>query len=321
MKEWFAFFFKKGVSQNVLGVIKPKASNSSNPPKKKIIIAGHMDSASEMKIADLGDNIAKITAMAVLYLLIILISTIIKAILTTRTHAIQVLISFGPFAITWLDVIFFGISIIGIPIFNFVIQGYTASSDYVLGANDNLIGAGIAYALGKYFTEEKKLKNIELWVGSFGSEEVGERGSHAFVRKYKKSGDLNNAITIVPESCGAGSELAIITYERMHLARHNLDLCKEVFEGYNKYIKDKDSQDLVPCSIKALPFAASDAGRFSLAGLPATMILGYDGAIMKPANWHSKEDKPENLNLKMITTVFGIIKTFILDLDEKLNTE
>ncbi len=321
MKEWFAFFFKKGKSQNILGVIKPKAANAPSPPKKRIIIAGHTDSAAEMKITELGDNIAKITAIAILYLFVILISTIIKAILTTRTNAIAVLLSFGPFAITWLDVIFFGISIIGIPVFTYVIQGYTASSNYVLGANDNLIGAGIAYALGKYFTEEQKLKNIELWVGSFGSEEVGERGSHAFVKKYGKSGDLNNAITIVPESCGAGSELAIITYERMHLAHHNLPLCNEVFDAYKKYSKEKAPQDVVPCSVKALPFAASDAGRFSLAGFPATMILGYDGAIMKPANWHSKEDKPENLNIKMITTVFGIIKTYISDLDEKLNSE
>jgi hypothetical protein len=71
--------------------------------------------------------------------------------------------------------------------------------------------------------------------------------------------------------------------------------------------------------VAALPFAASDAGRFSLKSYSASTKLAYDGALMKPANWHAVTDTPENLNVKNLQIVFEIIKEFIIDLEKATN--
>jgi hypothetical protein len=319
MKEWFAFLFKKGTSQNVIGKIKPKKDGKPVDGKKKVVIAGHMDSATEMKIAKLGDKIAKITMPALGYIIVMPVFAIVKAILLANNVTSSIIGTSGAFVFTYVDLVFLILSIIGLPLLTYIIYGYTASSNWVEGANDNLAGVGIAYAIGKYFTEEMKLQNVELWVGTFGSEECGERGAHAFVKKYKPSGDMDNAFCVVPESCGAGSGLGIITYERMHFARHNLELCNKLFDAYKEYAAQSNDKDIIPCSVEALPYAASDAGRFSHANIPATQILGFDGAIMKPANWHALTDIPENLNVKMLDTVIGIIKTYIINLEKELS--
>jgi hypothetical protein len=187
-------------------------------------------------------------------------------------------------------------------------MAYTGD-DVVEGANDNLIGNGISIAIGEYFAEDKnRLKNVELWFGTFGSEECGERGSGYFVKEHGSKGELDNAFAIIPESCGAGSQMAIVTDERMHLAHHDKEFCNDIYKkGYLKYKEMVDEKDIIPCIVTALPFAASDAGRFSLSGYKAATILCYDGKLMKPANWHALTDKPENLDMKNIKTSIGLI--------------
>jgi putative aminopeptidase FrvX len=173
--------------------------------------------------------------------------------------------------------------------------------------------------LGQYFTQpEHRLRNVELWVGGFGSEECGERGACAFVKKYGEEGLLDNSFAVIPESCGAGDRLAIITKEPIHLAVHDLELCEKVYEGYQEFVKEKTNENPIPCKVEKLPFSASDAGRFSLKGYKATMVIAFEGALAKPKNWHDAEDKPANLEVPMMATVFGTFKHYIQDLDKKL---
>lgn len=319
MKEWFGlkiFGFKHLESSNVFGKILPKDENGSKKEGKvKVIIGGHTDSAFQMKIVRFGDNVAKYTFAALGYIVITILLTILKAIITPSFPSIIISES-SIFTISIVDIIWFIVSIPGLPFVGFIIYCYTGKIP-VMGANDNLSGTGVAVAIAEYFSKpENSLKNVEIWVGSFGSEECGERGSCAFVKYHGSRGELDNSYTIIPESCGAGSHLAILTDEKMHLAHHSPEVYNRLWNAYKKIEQDKRIPDLLPCKVAALPFAASDAGRFSLKGYRASTILAYDGALMKPANWHATSDVPENLDEKNLQIVFEMIKEFILELEK-----
>ncbi|MBD3353708.1 MAG: M28 family peptidase, partial [Candidatus Lokiarchaeota archaeon] len=316
MKEWFAFPFKKAKSTNVVGKIKPRINNESINGKKKIIIAGHLDSANEMNIVKLGDLIGTVSIIGAVWIVISIILAILKSILVWLAPSI-VLGQWFIFQFSYIDLIWVITACAGIPLLLYLEYAYTGD-EVVPGANDNLISIGIALALGKYFSqEENRLHNVELWVGGFGSEECGERGSCAFVKEYGPKGELDNALAVIPESCGAGSNLAILTRERMHLAHHNIELCNKVFEGYKKY-KEEYGDGALPCKVCELPYSASDAGRFSLKGYKATTILGYMGKLMKPINWHQTNDSYESLEMKTINAVIEIYKNFIRIVEKEL---
>lgn len=323
MRETFAFLFKKAQSQNVLGKIKPRdESGMIKSPKMKIVIAGHVDSANEMRIARLGDHIAKVTLMVFVYLLCVILLALIKYIvLHVNSNSIIIKVA-GPITFTYLDIVFIILSIPGIPLLIFVLIGYIIGTP-VPGANDNLGGIGIAYALAKYFTQpDQRLRNVELWVGGFGSEECGERGSHAFVLKYGQLGELDNAYGMIPESCVAGTNLAVVTAEPFHFVHHHPEVYNRLFKGYLQYKddhKEDNPEDIVPCELRILPVAASDAGRFSLAGYKASMLLGFEGKLMKPANWHAPSDSPENMSFKMTLASFEIFQNTLVQLDKDLN--
>ncbi len=171
---------------------------------------------------------------------------------------------------------------------------------------------------------------MEIWIGGFGSEECGERGSNAFVKKYGEKGLLDDAHAVIPESMGAGDRITIISKERIHFAQHDIQLCNDVLDAYNDYVKELGvnpnlsqeelkERNVLPCKIQVLPFAASDAGRFSLAGYSATSFICFEGNLSKPSNWHNSEDTAENLEIPAMQTCFGTLKHFILNMEKKYN--
>jgi hypothetical protein len=219
-----------------------------------------------------------------------------------------------------VDFVFLGISIIGFPIFLIALHGFVGGTP-VLGANDNLSGVALALAIGNYFSQdENRLQNVELWVGSFGSEECGERGSAYYIEKYSKLGLLNDSIAVIPESLGAGTNLAILTRERMHLVTHDETVCNYLDDAYQSLVNEVGPQNVVNCRIAPdLKIGASDGGRFALAGYPSSTIFGYEGSIMKPANWHEISDDPDHLTKKVLKTAIGLYIHFIKMMDKKLN--
>ena len=59
------------------------------------------------------------------------------------------------------------------------------SKTSVMGANDNLSALAVCLSAARYFSDPKnKLTHSELWIVSFGCEEIGIRGSKRFVSKY-----------------------------------------------------------------------------------------------------------------------------------------
>ena len=319
MSEIFGFIFEKETSYNATGRIYPRDEQGNKKKgKKRIIIAGHIDSAFQMKITKHGDKVYKYALPGFLFIILQVLFGTIKTIWGGLGDPTTYVKGYG-FSLILLDFIFLGIALFGIPSFLYLVNGLVGGTP-VEGANDNLSGVGIALSLAEYFSrEENRLKHVELWLGGFGSEECGERGAQHFVEKYGRKGLLDNAYNVIPESCGAGDRLAIITKEPIHLAHHDIELCKKVYKGYERFVRETKSGDPIPCKIQKLPFSASDAGRFSLAGYKATMVIAFEGALAKPKNWHHEDDLPENLDYKMMRTVFGTYKNFIINTDKLEN--
>ncbi len=74
-----------GIVTYIFGKILPKDDNGTKKDGKiKVIVGGHTDSAFQMKIVRFGDNIAKYTFVALGYIIITLLLTILKAIITPK---------------------------------------------------------------------------------------------------------------------------------------------------------------------------------------------------------------------------------------------
>ena len=317
MKYWFAFLSKTGTSYNAMGRIKPRdEENRMKDGKVKVVIAGHIDSAFQMRITRFGDRILLMVILSISYVLLSIMLALIKIILVNR-NIIRYLFISGVIGITWIDIVFISVSLIGMPVFITVIFGLIGGKS-VLGANDNLSGVAVALTLAKLFSEDNnRLKNVELWIGAFGSEECGERGSEAFIKKYSKLDLLSNAHAVIPESIGGGTNFAILSKENMHFVKHDIETCNRLQKAYNKLKSDKPEIKF-PCAILPLKMAASDAGRFALAGYKSTTLIGYEGTIMKPPNWHAETDDPAHINREMLGVSIEIFKNYLLLLDEEL---
>jgi len=326
MKLWFVriFRFPQSTSHNITGKIHSKNNSTSSSKGDKnltVVIAGHTDSAYEMSIAQYGHSYL---IVGIVFLLMLFLTIGIKLLFYRAWYssAIPTFLVSAHWKVNVIDVICLGSLLVLYPFFLKLVFGIVGGPP-VLGANDNLSGVGIALALGKYFAEtEHRLNRIELWLGSFGSEECGERGSHYFVQEYgDRQSALKNAIAVIPESVGAGDHLHIILEEKMHFAKHDPDLCAKVHSGFLAYHqKHPQLMNLQTIVMKSLPFAASDAGRFAHAGIPSAMIIAFDDTN-KPPNYHMTGDRPENLSFQTLETVFGGLKQFLIDLDNELDSK
>ena len=312
-RTWFKWAYKKRTSHNAFGHVLPAGSGGTSTGNKRIIIGGHLDSAYEMSMSDnkyftfftfAGIGFGILTPLLAIGKFIILLAA---------PSTISLITSFdGIWTFTWIDICqIICLGILG-PCFALVIRGYGFGSP-TLGANDNLAGVGVACAVGKFYAKHP-LHYVELIVGGFGSEEIGDQGAEAYVKRHRPLGNLANAITIVPESCGAGRELGIVEREKMHGVIHDRATCELVLQAYDRY--KANARSPIPCSIKTLGFAGTDAGPFSLAGHTATAIIGIAGAMNKPSNWHSRHDTPQNLMPDFLGAVAEILRHFVAIVEE-----
>jgi len=176
MKRWIKFLFKKGISSNVYGIIKP-----TGEVKYRILFEGHMDSAKQMRIAEReGDPPIKVFILGFIYLFFTLAFAIVKFIIQLlASNTLTEIFRFGIIRLTIIDVFYFLPWLILYPCFIYLLRGFTGNT-VVPGAADNLSGVAVSAAVGKYFNKNKP-KNVEIIIASMGSEEIGDRGAKFFV--------------------------------------------------------------------------------------------------------------------------------------------
>ncbi|GAB4306651.1 MAG: M28 family metallopeptidase [Promethearchaeota archaeon] len=311
MKEWVGFLFKKGTSANAFGVVRP-----TGEVRGRVVFEGHTDSPKAMRMAEFGDDPPLVKfALGLAYVPVVLVVALSKFFGTWPTVAgFRVLARFGPVEWTPLDWGFLVASLVLYPAFVSVVRGFTGDT-LTLGANDNLSGAAVSWAVGKYFASHRP-RHVEVWVGSTGSEEVGDQGAKAFVEKYGKAGWLDDALVFVLDSAGAGSEIFAIHKDTMHRATYSEKVIERIKRAHERVAAE--DPDAIPCDVGRIPLGSTDACRYVHAGYEAGAIIVVDGALKKPRNWHSPDDVPENLDDAVLRQVLELCVRFVEVVDEEL---
>ncbi len=317
MLEFSDPFYKKGTSRNVFGVIKPQED-----VRMRVIFGGHSDSAYEMRFArKFGIKITLLMMIAIGLGLVPVAFQVVKVILDVTGATFLLWSAGGIIRFTLADAIFFIIFAFAYPYIVWVVKNAASRSKLVLGANDNLSGVAASLALGQHFKEHRP-KHVEIWAGSFGCEEAGQRGSKRFVAKYGPAGVLDNAYTVVLESI-SGAGFGIVSAEKMYLTWpqmkpvfHSKELVDKFFKACEDYRREKGA---VPYYIiYEATFAGTDACRFSQKGYKAIALGAGDPHNMFIEHWHDEEDKPENINKLALWHATNMCATFIDELDKEM---
>jgi len=310
MKEWIGFLFKTKTSTNVFGIIKP-----TEEVKFRIIFEGHTDSAKEMNIASFKPRARQIIGITGLYFLFhTIIFSLWKFIAQLVSGTSIVIVNWGVVSITIIDLIFFIPLVIIYPCFILLLKGFLGKM-VVLGANDNLSASAVAVAIGKHLSENKP-KNVEVWIGSQGSEEVGDKGAKAFVEKYGKMGKLDNSYSLVLECCGAAEDMCIIEKD-MHQAVYNTEINNLLLQAHSE-VKIKNP-DLLNIRTGSLKIGACDACRYIHEGFKAAALMGMEHIKNRAVNWHSVKDAPENIDKKVLSDFLDVSLKFVEIVDKKFS--
>ncbi len=307
MKGWIGFLFKAKKSSNVFGIVKP-----TGEVKFRIIFEGHTDSAKEMNIASYKPRTRQVIAGVGIYFMIhTTIFSIWKFIAQIISGSIIGIFNWTIFSWTYIDTIYF-ISLIFIyPFFILLLKGFLGKT-VVLGANDNLSASAVSVAIGKNLSENKP-QHVEVWIGSQGSEEVGDRGAKAFVEKYGKRGILDNAYTVVLECCGAADRILLIERD-MHTKAYTKEVNEKLQIAYKK--TKKENPNMLKLDIGSLKIGSCDACRYIHGGYKAASVFGAESKKNKAVNWHSVNDSPENISKRVLKDFLALSINFVELIDD-----
>lgn len=330
MKEFIDPLYKKKMSRNVFGKIKPKKET-----RKIVIVGGHSDSANNFPIFQkTRRNILKYIfgaiGMMVVFMIFATITAIIQAIVfinavffSTDVSILLTFFSIFPWKYPFFNVIYI-IFLCIFPVISYILLSTQFFTRTVMGANDNLSGVSICMAVANYVLKHNRYEYIELWCGSFGAEEAGQRGSGAFVKKYgTEQGILENTFTLIPESVGVADVIGITSAEEMHFVKHSEELVRRFEEAYKACLVmvALSGQKFVKMGVAPQDFAGTDAMRFSEKKYDAVAFIGGDKDDHWPLCYHSYDDVPENIRPKPMQYLLELILVFLEKLDKDLSNQ
>ena len=188
------------------------------------------------------------------------------------------------------------------------------TKNVVPGAMDNLAGLSVLDAVSSHFSSAK-LQNTEIILLATSSEEAGLRGAKSYVLVHKEELVNSDVSTFGIFVDGVYDErhLRIVTRELCVLAKHS-----EVRSCWcdREITKDQDLINVAQSVAKSnrlqvrkcvIPFGASDAAAFSIAGVPSLCLLCQDTTRLA-CNYHTRYDtidrvRPEALVVSLQMTL------------------
>jgi hypothetical protein len=288
--------FPKKNSINLIGTLrKPGTKNV----KRLLIISGHHDSAPENTwLRFLKYGFFFISTTYFIGLIVMLVMSIIQLVGVILDNA--TVVRHG--TLGWVLLIYPILpSIIYI---TFMTRGKKNGGN-VPGAMDNLSACSITVAMSRFLAKNPAYipDNTEIRFITFGSEEVGLRGSKRYVSSHLdelKRLDvraLNYEMVVHPE-------IVILTSEIHGTVKNSPEMVKSVVAAAQ--------HAGVPYRLKpAFLGTASDAGPFSRAGLKATTLNPYKFPQQWVAFYHQKWDTPEALTIEPLFNVLKLTLEWI----------
>jgi hypothetical protein len=283
--------FRKQVSINLIGRLRKPGTQSV---KRLLILSGHHDSAPENTwLRFLGYGFFFLSATYFIGLATLLVM-----------NSLQVIgVIFGNAEIARLGTL--GWVLLAYPIAPSIIYGafFTRgkkNGGTVPGAMDNLSACAITVAMCRFLVENPSYipADIEIRFITFGSEEVGLRGSRRYVERHLdelkrlEARLLNYEMVVHPE-------IAILTSEVNGTVKNSPELVKSVVAAAERAG--------VPYRLQpAFLGTASDAGPFSRAGLKATTLNPFKFPQQMVAYYHQIWDTPEVLTLEPLLNVLKL---------------
>ena len=283
--------FKEKESTNVFGRVIPKKT------RKIVLIGGHHDSNWEFPLLRKSPLFFGIMmALPVIFNFLMICIYLIKIIF----H----FLSINFLGIPLLDLILLIILTGLMPIFLYSILNIISNKS-VMGANDNLTSIAVIIELSKYFSAHK-LKNTEIWFVSHGCEEIGDRGSKRFSKKYRNELKDKGYVINIDMIGGKNTELMIDIQEEVYLFK----LCKELGFAITKIAKKLNISHSIG-SIEAF----TDSLAYKQNNIKAISLLGFPKKGFPPY-YHTRFDIIDNLDFNKLWNCYKIIVEFINQIDE-----
>lgn len=289
-KEFIDFMFPKRTSSNVIAVRK-----AAGETKRRIIFAGHIDSAYEWRFTHIGGGKFLITMIALGIGSLVL--TLIMAVLSFFING------------TVAAIVMTALQAVTIPIFIAVLF-FLNKKVCVMGANDNLTGVMASMAVIKYLKDNDiRFENTEVVAVSTGCEECGLRGAKAFAKAHAK------------EFAEDGTETVFMAVDTLHdydyLGIYNKDMSGTVsLDGQAAKMAQKATEICgLDIPFASVSFGSSDAAAAQQGGIRAVALAAMDPTPAK--YYHTREDTANILDMKTVETGLKIMLETAFLFDEQ----
>lgn len=286
--EWLDKFYKPKPSENLIGTLhKPRAQKV----KRLLIISGHHDSAPENTwLRFLGAGFMPATALWVLGFAAMLAAGITQ--LAGIILSSPAVIRFG--TLGWVVVILF---IAPSMIYGLFFNRGRKGGGNVPGAVDNLSASALATALCRFLVDHPGQipEDTEIRFISFGSEEVGLRGSRRYVERNLN--ELKRLDTRVLNIEMVADPVMVI------LSKDGIVAKPEAVDGAVKAARRAG----VPYRVEGFSFGAgTDGASFARAGIHAVTLQPFKLPQQMYTIYHQKGDSPEVLTIEPLLNVLKL---------------
>ena len=302
-KQVLDVFMPKKESQNVVGVRRP-----AGEVKRRIILAGHADSANEWYYTYLGYKLFKKPVVmlpvigAAFVTMLFSLGVYIAATAAGRGWVgIGGLAEYSPAQAT-LGYVCAGLCLLLVPAWFFELPKL-----HVTGANDNLTGCFTAMAVAKLMGDlDFRLENTELVVVCAGCEEAGLRGAKAFSKAHAEEfGDVET-VFIALDTMTDMEFIKVMCRDLNGTLKHDGAVCAMMKQGAKTAGHD------VPYG--SVFFGSSDATAATQAGMRACLLSAMDEA---PADYyHTRLDTVDRLEPKTMEACLDIVLETVYQFDE-----
>ena len=283
-------FFPKRESSNVLCIRK-----AAGKTKRRIIFAGHIDSAYEWRYTHLGGG-KLLTKVIIIGIASLVISLIIDV------------LSFFNFGFA-ADIALLVIQALMIPGFILVLF-FVNWKLCVDGANDNLTGVFASMAVLKYLSDNDiRFENTEVMAVSTGSEEAGLRGAKAFAKahsqQYSESG-VETVFVAVDTLCD---------YDYMGIYNKDMSGTVKLDAQAAAMMKKASETAGLDLDYSSVFFGSSDAAAAQQGKIKSVALAAMDPT---PARYyHTRGDTAEALNIKTVEAGIKVMLETAFLFDEK----
>ncbi len=301
-KQTLDIFFKKKKSANIIGT-----RCAAEETKKRIIFCGHTDSAFEWTYTYYGGRPAVmcIIICAVVDILLLIAGSVTAICLEGFWQPGNIFITAD------IAVIIFAIALIILSPIMAAAFIFCNFSRPVVGANDDLTGCYISFAVIKYMKDNDiRFKNTEVVAALVGGEESGLRGSKAYAKRHLQELKDPNVETVFIglDTIHDFDFMQIIDHDLNGIVKCDKRAVKLIHDGARVAGYDNVSEN--PISL-----GATDSAALTEAGIPAASFTAMDPA---PARYyHTRLDNENNLDEKTIEAGIKIALETAFLFDEK----